>query len=203
MEKRAEAKKHAHSETFIRQITCGFPCESVFQRCYTDRKFTEIQHECNRIMFLHYFQNIVTSDNVTEYTFVDRVWWHNKEMKKDYLTQYKRNYHVRFDMTSKLAECECSLFNHSGIICRHMIKLYDILGEEVPHRYILRRWRKNVSRKHTRVKVAYQDPSKTKHIISYDEMQLAFEPIRFKASIFKDTKQLVLEFLELHDIRVD
>ncbi|KAL2929844.1 Protein FAR1-RELATED SEQUENCE 3 [Bienertia sinuspersici] len=67
------------------------------------------------------------------------VWCHNKEMKKEYLTQYKRNYQVLFDMKSKLAECVCSLFNHYGIICRHMIKLYDILGEEVPDRYILRR----------------------------------------------------------------
>ncbi|KAL2906025.1 Protein FAR1-RELATED SEQUENCE 6 [Bienertia sinuspersici] len=191
----------AHSETFIRQIACGFPCESVFQRCYTYMKFKEIQRECNRIMFLHYFQNVVTSDNVTKYTFAHRVWCRNKETKKEYLTQYKRNYRVCFNMISKLAECGCSLFNHSGIICRHMIKLYDILGEEVPDRYILRRWRKGVSRKHMRVKVAYHDPSKTEHVVSYDEMQLAFELICSKASVFKDTKQLVLEFLELLNIR--
>ncbi|KAL2894073.1 Protein FAR1-RELATED SEQUENCE 6 [Bienertia sinuspersici] len=178
MEKKAETERQydAHSETFIRQIACGFPCESVFQRCYTDMKFKEIQH---------------------------RVWCRNKETKKEYLTQYKRNYQVRFDMSTKLANCECSLFNHSGIICRHMIKLYDILGEEVPDRYILRRWRKDVSRKHTRVKVAYHDPSKIEHVVTYDEIQLAFEPICSKASVFKDTKQLVLEFLELLDIRVD
>ncbi|KAL2893173.1 Protein FAR1-RELATED SEQUENCE 6 [Bienertia sinuspersici] len=185
------------------EIACGFPCESVFQRCYTDMKFKEIQCECSRIMFLHCFQNVMTSDNVTDYTFEDRVWCRNKEMKKEFLTQYKRNYRVRFDMKSKLAKCECSLFNHSGIMCRHMIKLYDILGEEVPDKYILRRWRKDVSRKHTLVKVAYHDPSKTEHVISYDEMQIAFEPICYKASVFKDTKQLVLEFLELLDIRVD
>ncbi|KAL2931192.1 Protein FAR1-RELATED SEQUENCE 1 [Bienertia sinuspersici] len=126
----------------------------------------------------------------------------NKEMKNEYLTQYKRNYRVHFDMSTKLAECECSLFNHSGIICRHMIKLYDILCEEVPDRYIQRRWRKDVSRKHTCVKVAYYDPSKTVHVVSYDEMQLAFEPIFSKASVFMDTQQLVLEFLKLLDIRV-
>ncbi|KAL2925869.1 Protein FAR1-RELATED SEQUENCE 5 [Bienertia sinuspersici] len=155
MEKRVETERQydAHSETFIRQIACGFPCES--------------------------------------------------ETKKEYINQYKRNYWVRYDMKSKLEECECSLFNHSGIICRHMIKLYDILGEEVPNRYILRMWRKDVSRKHMRVKVAYHNPSKTEHVVSYVEMQLAFEPICSKASVFKDTKQLVLEFLELIDIRVD
>ncbi|KAL2896500.1 Protein FAR-RED ELONGATED HYPOCOTYL 3 [Bienertia sinuspersici] len=131
------------------------------------------------------------------------VWCRNKETKKEYLTQDKRNYRVCFDMSTKLAECEFSLFNHFGIICCHMIKLYDILGEEVPHRYILRRWRKDVSRKHTRVKVAYHNPSKTEHVVSYDEMQLAFEPICSKASVFKDTKHLILEFLELLDIRVD
>ncbi|KAL2894580.1 Protein FAR1-RELATED SEQUENCE 6 [Bienertia sinuspersici] len=174
-----------------------------FSTCYIDMKFKEIQHQCSRIMFLHCFQNVVTSNNVIEYTFADRVWCRNKETKKEYLTQYKRNYRVRFDMLTKLAECECSLFNHSFIICRHMIKLYDILGEEVSNRYILRRWRKDVPRKHTHVKMAYHDPSKTEHVVSYDEMQLAFVPICSKASVFKDTKHLVLEFLELLDIRVD
>ncbi|KAL2896205.1 Protein FAR1-RELATED SEQUENCE 9 [Bienertia sinuspersici] len=157
-------------------------------RCYTDMKFKEIQRECSRIM---------------SYTFANKVWCLNKETKKEYLTQHKRNYRVRFDMISKLAECECSLFNHSGIICSHMIKLYDILGEEVPDIYILRRWTKDISRKNTRVKVAYHDPSKTEHVVSYDEMQLVFESIFSKALVFKDTKHLVLEFLELLDIRVD
>ncbi|KAL2904747.1 Protein FAR1-RELATED SEQUENCE 6 [Bienertia sinuspersici] len=157
MEKRAETKRQfdAHTETFIWQVACGFPCE---------------------------------------------FWCRNKETEKEFLTHYKRNYRVCFDMKSKMAECECNLFNYSGFICRHMIKLYDILGEEVPDRYILRRWRKDVSRKHTRVKVAYHDSSKTEHVLSYDEMQLAFEPISSKASVFKDTKQFVLESIELLDI---
>ncbi|KAL2929667.1 Protein FAR1-RELATED SEQUENCE 5 [Bienertia sinuspersici] len=205
MEKRAETEKQydGHSETFIWKIACGLPCESFFQRYYTDVKFIDIQRECSRIMFLHCFQNAVTSDNVTEYTISDMVWCRNKETKKEYLTQCKRNYRVCFDMTSKLAECECSLFNYSSIICRHMIKLYDILGEEVPDRYILRRWRKVVLRKHTCVKVVYHDPSKTEHVVSYNEMQLAFEPNFSKGSVVKDTKQLVLEFLELLYIRMD
>ncbi|KAL2893783.1 Protein FAR-RED IMPAIRED RESPONSE 1, partial [Bienertia sinuspersici] len=150
----------------------------------------------SRIMFLHCFQNVLNSDNVNEYTFEDRVWCHNKDTKEEFLTQYKRNYRVHFDIKSKLAECECSLFNHSGIMCRHMIKLYDILGEVVPDSYIMRRWRKDVSRKHTRVKVAYHDPSITEHV-------LAFEPICSKASVFEDINQLIVEFLELLDIRVD
>ncbi|KAL2904026.1 Protein FAR-RED ELONGATED HYPOCOTYL 3 [Bienertia sinuspersici] len=106
MEKRAEKERQydAHSETFIRQVACRFPCESVFQRCYTDMKFKEIQRECIRIMFLHYFQKVVTSDNVTEYTFENRVWCRNKEMKKEYLTQHKRNYRVHYNMKSKVVE---------------------------------------------------------------------------------------------------
>ncbi|KAL2937375.1 Protein FAR-RED ELONGATED HYPOCOTYL 3 [Bienertia sinuspersici] len=117
VEKRVDTEKQYddYSETFIWHIDCGFPCESIFQRCYTNMKFKEIQQELPQ---------------------------------------------VRFDMKSKLAKCEYSLFNHSGIIFRHMIKLYDIHGEEVPDTYILRRWRKDVSRKHTRVKVAYHDPSR-------------------------------------------
>ncbi|KAL2935095.1 Protein FAR1-RELATED SEQUENCE 6 [Bienertia sinuspersici] len=205
MEKRAETERQydSHSETFIRQIACGFPCESILQCCYTDMKFKEILRECSRIMSLHCYQNFVTSNNVTEYIFEVRVWRHNKKTKKEFLTHYKRNCRVRFDMKSKLSECECSFLNHSCIICLHIIKIYDILGEEVLERYILRRWRKDLSRKHTCVKAAYHDPSKIEHVISYDEMQLAFEPICSKASVLKDTKQLVMEFLELHNIRVD
>ncbi|KAL2929969.1 CRISPR type III-associated RAMP protein Csm3 [Bienertia sinuspersici] len=55
----------------------------------------------------------------------------------------------------------------------------------------------------THVKVAYHDPSKTEHVPNDDEMQLAFELICSKASVSKDTKKLVLEFIELLDIRVD
>ncbi|KAL2925239.1 Protein FAR1-RELATED SEQUENCE 12 [Bienertia sinuspersici] len=102
--------------------------------------------------------NVVTSDNVTEYTFEDWVWFRNKETKKEFVTHYKRNYRVHFDIKSKLPECECSLFNHSSIMCHHMMKLYDILSEEVLDKYILRRWRKDVSMKHTRVKVVYHIP---------------------------------------------
>ncbi|KAL2897642.1 Protein FAR-RED ELONGATED HYPOCOTYL 3 [Bienertia sinuspersici] len=182
MEKRAETERQydALSETFIRQIACRFPCESVFQHCYTDMKFKEIQRECNRIIFLHCFQNVVTSGNVTEYTFVDRVWCRNKETKKE--------------------------LSIRGII--GFVLTCQPSWQNVRDRYILRRWRKDVSRKdvsrkHTRVKVAYHDPSKTKQVVSYDEMQVASEPICSKAFIFKDTKHLFLEFLELLDIRVD
>ncbi|KAL2922000.1 Protein FAR-RED IMPAIRED RESPONSE 1 [Bienertia sinuspersici] len=62
---------------------------------------------------------------------------------------------------------------------------------------------KDVSRKHTCMKDAYQNPSKTEHVLSNDEMQLAFEPIFSIAYVFKDINHLVLEFLELLNIRVD
>uniref|UniRef100_A0A803M5D4 DUF4283 domain-containing protein n=1 Tax=Chenopodium quinoa TaxID=63459 RepID=A0A803M5D4_CHEQI len=52
----------------------------------------------------------------------------------------------------------------------HIIKVLDMSGvTEVPSMYVVDRWRKDISRKHTLVKVAYHDASKTKEASSSGE----------------------------------
>ncbi|XP_048501598.1 protein FAR1-RELATED SEQUENCE 5-like [Beta vulgaris subsp. vulgaris] len=177
MENRAEDERRydAYCETCVRQIVTGFPAEYVFQKCYTDMKFKK-----------------------------DRVWSLNKDTRKEFLTQHETCYAVKFDSSTKLAFCECCLFENSGIMCRHIINLYSNLGiSGVPQHYILRRWRKDVQRKHTRVKVAYHDPSKNVQVKAFNYLQLVFEPICAKAVLHKHTVDLVIELLQLMDIRVD
>ncbi|XP_021762527.1 protein FAR1-RELATED SEQUENCE 5-like [Chenopodium quinoa] len=56
----------------------------------------------------------------------------------------------------------CWYFECHGIICHHIIKVFEMSNYyEIPDKYILQRWRKDVIQKHTRVKVIYRDPSKT------------------------------------------
>lgn len=138
------------------------------------------------------------SEHEIEYLIEDMVWCRNRQTKKEFLTQYKGGYRAVYDSTTNLVECEHKFFNCNRIMCRHMIKLYDIIGVfEVPESYILRRWRKDIQRKHTRVKVVYHDPSKNEHVRDYDHIQLRFDPICLKAVIHKATINLVLELLDL------
>ncbi|XP_057250581.1 protein FAR1-RELATED SEQUENCE 5-like [Beta vulgaris subsp. vulgaris] len=73
---------------------------------------------------------------------------------------------------------------------------------EIPEKYILRRWRKDVFRKHTMVKVAYHDPSKTDEVQNYDRMMHVFDPICLKAANYGDV-HTVLETLQVLNIRLD
>ncbi|XP_021729412.1 uncharacterized protein LOC110696434 [Chenopodium quinoa] len=102
------------------------------------------------------------------------------------------------------ASCDCKHFECHEIICRHMIFVYDHCGVSiVPEKYILRRCRKDIQRKHTRVKVAYHDPLKIDEARKYHKLMGMYEPIFSKASACKEGVEAVADLLQLMDLRVD
>uniref|UniRef100_A0A1D1Y705 Protein FAR1-RELATED SEQUENCE n=1 Tax=Anthurium amnicola TaxID=1678845 RepID=A0A1D1Y705_9ARAE len=51
---------------------------------------------------------------------------------------------VSFSESEKRAVCSCSKFESSGILCRHVLRVFFIVGIRVlPEQYILKRWTKN------------------------------------------------------------
>ncbi|XP_071709136.1 protein FAR-RED IMPAIRED RESPONSE 1-like [Rutidosis leptorrhynchoides] len=62
----------------------------------------------------------------------------------------------------------------------------------VPTRYILKRWRKDVKRKHTKVKVSYSDWEGSEVGSRYDKMCSAFSEVADLASEFEEKCSLVL-----------
>ncbi|XP_021717681.1 protein FAR1-RELATED SEQUENCE 6-like [Chenopodium quinoa] len=164
MQIRAEAERIADSNTlrYVRELATAFPVEEVFQKCYTDSKFKEVQQECKKILYVRCIDQIEISDKLVEYILEDRVWIKPKNARKESVTKIRRCYRVMYDSSTFEAPCDCKHFECHGIICRHMIFVYDLSGVGiVPEKYILRRWRIDMQRKHTRVKVAYHDPLKT------------------------------------------
>ncbi|XP_021731255.1 protein FAR1-RELATED SEQUENCE 1-like [Chenopodium quinoa] len=120
------------------------------------------------------------------------------------MTKIRRCYRVCYDSNTYEASCECKHFQFHGIICRHMIYVYDHCGVSiVPEKYILRRWRKDIQSKHTRVKVAYHDPLKTDEARQYHKLMGMYEPIYSKASACKEGVEAVAELLQLMDLRVN
>ncbi|XP_054807435.1 protein FAR1-RELATED SEQUENCE 7-like isoform X2 [Prosopis cineraria] len=51
---------------------------------------------------------------------------------------------VTFSASSISVSCSCQMFEHEGILCRHVLRVFQILElREVPSRYILHRWTRN------------------------------------------------------------
>ncbi|XP_021726223.1 protein FAR1-RELATED SEQUENCE 5-like [Chenopodium quinoa] len=174
------------------------------RKIYTDSKFLDVQEQCNRVLYLTLLSKVIDSDNgaTITHTLEDRVWVLCKETRKEFPTQYTRLYHVKINKENTKAFCSCKHFETHGIICRHIIKVLDMHKmTDVPEMFVLNRWRKDVFRKHTRVKVTYHDPSKTVESKRFDEMMVAFEPLCVKASTVADC--IVIDTLRQLDINVE
>ncbi|XP_021724311.1 protein FAR1-RELATED SEQUENCE 2-like [Chenopodium quinoa] len=203
---RSESERIEDSNTirYVRHLATDFPAEEVFRKCYTDAKFKEVQRECKRMLYVRRLDDYEVDENQVEFVIEDRVWIKPKYANKESVTKVRRCYRVCYDSNTYEASCDCKHFECHGIICRHMIFVYDHCGVSiVPEKYILRRWRKDIQRKHTRVKVAYHDPLKTDEARQYHKLMRMYEPIRSKASACKEGVEAVAELLQLMDLRVD
>uniref|UniRef100_A0A803LQK2 Protein FAR1-RELATED SEQUENCE n=1 Tax=Chenopodium quinoa TaxID=63459 RepID=A0A803LQK2_CHEQI len=200
----AEKKVDDNNARYVRKAYSDFPAELIFQKIYTDAKFKEVQRECSRSLYVSPIEKGLVSESIIEHVVEDRVWYKPKNCTKEKPSKRKRRYKITFDCVSKEASCNCKHFECHDIICRHIIKVYKLNDHyEIPDKFILRRWRKDVIRKHTRVKVAYHDPNKTDEVCRYDKMMVKFGSLSTKACVYKTTTDLVIQSLQLLEIQVD
>ncbi|KAL2900898.1 Protein FAR1-RELATED SEQUENCE 5 [Bienertia sinuspersici] len=127
MERRAEDEKQADADSvrFCHQLVSDFPIERVFQKIYTSAKFVEVQQECLKNLYVSIVGCKVVDENVLEYTIEDRVWVRDPNTRKDVPTHRKREYEVKYNSNSYEAWCVCKLMESSGIICRHIIAVFE------------------------------------------------------------------------------
>ncbi|XP_021771171.1 protein FAR1-RELATED SEQUENCE 5-like [Chenopodium quinoa] len=199
-EKRADDNNDRH----VRQGYTDFPAELVFQKIYTDAKLKEVQQECNRVIYVSEIHWNRVSNTITEFVVEDKVWYKPKGSHKEKPSKRKREYKLSFDRSTKHVTCDCRHFECHGIICRHIIRVYEINNfYERPDYYILRRWGKDVIRKHTRVKVCYHDPNKTEEVCRYEKMMVRFGTLCSKASGSIQTTIVVMQALQLVELQVE
>ncbi|XP_021741456.1 protein FAR1-RELATED SEQUENCE 8-like [Chenopodium quinoa] len=195
----SEKNEDTKSMKYVRKLVTGFKAEEVFQKVYTNNKFREVQRECERVIYC-YGKGEVVGDTVV-HLMEDRVWIVFKGSSEEVITDRRRLYRVCYNVKSREVECDCKLFETHGILCRHCIRVLDHhLFGEVPDKYILKQWRKDVSRKHARVKVAYHDPSNLVEVKRYDSMMAVFEPLCDISSNAEETMAVVMNGLK--DIQI-
>ena len=139
-----------------RDVTTGLKLEKFFSGIYTDEKFLQHQIQCERMNHGFVSEEIRIDDDNVEYVIDDAVWYFKEGCRGDVLSETRRCYRVSFNKVSQFGVCECRMFDTHGIMCRHIIRVLfqNKINEPCP-KYVLDRWKKNIQRKHQRIRVAY------------------------------------------------
>ncbi|XP_027362561.1 protein FAR-RED ELONGATED HYPOCOTYL 3-like [Abrus precatorius] len=148
---RSKVEKEVETDFRTMNITiqCGSNSliERQFQVEYTNAKFAEVQAEfrgkMNRATAIKFEVRTIISYNMCEdFIFGNQM----KEAK----------FEVIFNRESKDISCQCLLFEFRGIMCKHSLSVLEIERvKQVPSKYILNRWSKNIKRRHPYIKASY------------------------------------------------
>ncbi|KAK3217813.1 hypothetical protein Dsin_011783 [Dipteronia sinensis] len=186
---KAEKESHADFISFNSCIPCvtHYPLEKQFQEAYTIEKFKDFQQELSANL---YCEVSLHKENFpcSEFTVGENV------MVGNIITT------IPFTVLLKEADfeinCNCRLFEFKGIICRHVIavlihkKIFFALDK-----YILMRWRKDVIRCHTKVKIGYDNWSIKPEGHRFDKMCNSFYKVAHLATSNDDNCNIVLEMI--------
>ncbi|XP_038715050.1 protein FAR-RED ELONGATED HYPOCOTYL 3-like [Tripterygium wilfordii] len=160
--------------------------EKQIQGIYTAAKFVEFQSELTGMMYCGINQVIADEAN-SQYIIYEDVVYGEGGRKKVLFT-------VTYD--GKYVNCSCLRFEFRGIICRHAINVLvcnDI--ELLPEPYIFTRWRKDVRRTHSRVKVSCDGWSLPPEQRRYDDMCKAFTTLADLAADHEAQYDIVMEWI--------
>jgi hypothetical protein len=147
--KMVERETNSDFDSFNRMIPCvgSLPLEEAFQAVYTNAKFKEVQKEFMKVMTNN--NSLVSSEGaISTY----------KVVESDVVNRNIKDveYCVSYNEEEVEVKCSCALFETRGILCRHVISvLTSKKVSELPQRYFLARWRKDIKRTYTSVNSSY------------------------------------------------
>ncbi|KAG6467917.1 hypothetical protein ZIOFF_072482 [Zingiber officinale] len=173
LETKVEKEDQVDLQTFNSWVPCitHFDLEKQFQQLYTIDKFKEFQQELVAKLYCEVLLADGT-DGASEYDVSEDVVVGDNEDQHRRMVHYK----VHFNDGDCEVQCTCRAFEFRGIICRHIISaLVKKQIPNVPAKYILPRWRKDMKRRHMKVKAGYCGWSNNPKAQRYDYLYKKFE----------------------------
>ncbi|XP_038681396.1 protein FAR-RED IMPAIRED RESPONSE 1-like [Tripterygium wilfordii] len=178
---KAEKESKADFNSFNKQLKCAtsYGMEKQILNLYTQNKFKEFQNELTGLIYCG-IKSVVNNENMTHFYVEEDVFFGDKRRKKV-------EYNVCYDSTSSTVFCTCCRFEFRGILCRHAIIVLVRNGHDlIPAHYIFRRWRKDIRRPYSRVKVYYDGMEITGDQQRYDKLCNMFT---YLADLAADSEQ--------------
>ncbi|KAL9463985.1 hypothetical protein AB3S75_001729 [Citrus x aurantiifolia] len=182
LRRKAELEWQADAKCFSKNTPCvsRYEMEKQVEKMYTIAKFKEFQQELTALMHCD------TMDSVGLVTEISESLGQGK----------KKNFEVVFDETKCEVSCICSKFQFRGILCRHALSVLIRHGIEIlPEMYILSRWRKDVKRCYSKVKVSYGMQNLSIQQERYDKMCTAFTEVANIAADDESSYKFVLDWI--------
>ncbi|XP_022862651.1 protein FAR1-RELATED SEQUENCE 2-like [Olea europaea var. sylvestris] len=168
-----------------------YEIEQQFQAVYTISKFREVQVELAGKVYC----DIISTADVysgSTYEVCDDVLCGDRRKRKRFVVLFNRE---NCDIV-----CTCHLFEFRGVLCRHAIVVLICNDVRVlPDRYVLRRWRRDVSRAHTRIDVIYSGLVSTPGQLRYDRMCQAFATITDLAAEDGGRTHAIMEWIGIQE----
>lgn len=186
---RAEKEFEADFNSLDTTIPCvsNSSIEKQLQGEYTHAKFKEVQTEFISKM------NCAPSLNVVEGCFAT---YHVLE-EVVVGGRHKENvFKVVFNQENQDFSCECSSFEFRGILCCHVLSVCTRERvKNVPEKYVLTRWKKNIKRKHSYIKSSYCARELKPQMDRFDKLCKHFYEIAEVAAESEDATKALHETL--------
>ncbi|XP_038678496.1 protein FAR-RED IMPAIRED RESPONSE 1-like isoform X2 [Tripterygium wilfordii] len=158
------------------QLVTSFEMEKQIQKLYTESKFKEFQSELCGMMYC----GILDVENIGD----SKVFNVEEDIAFGENCRKKVVFKVLFVEGTLSVKCTCYRYEFRGILCRHVIIVFIRSGQYlVPDNYIFTRWRKDVRRCHSRVKINYEGWIVTTEQLRYDELCNLFTIVADMASL--------------------
>lgn len=123
----------------------------VYHKVYTNSKYEEVKKQVYGLIHT----NAIHIDTVGSYIRYSA----DEKLERPCFKRWRKEFNVEIDTDKGEFNCECKLFEFTGILCKHILRCIEL--EEIrfiPQKYILDRWRKDVVREYERIRVGYYDP---------------------------------------------
>ncbi|CAH9126982.1 unnamed protein product [Cuscuta epithymum] len=146
-----------------------FEMEKQFQNVYTIKKFKEFQRELTGKLYceVDFIEMIIT-----------RMFYEVREYLVLGDTMHRKVFKVILEKENNAIVCHCHLFEFRGILCRHDVTVLIREGTTtIPDRYILKRWRNDVFRPYTRLKINYNGWVSVPGQLQYEKLCHKFSEI--------------------------
>lgn len=147
---KSKVEKENHED--CRSSSSHVPCVSLYdmekqvQHMYTMSKFKEFQNELTKKMYCDLI-SVKVDGAISEYDVSEDIVIEDRKKSVNFKVWFKEN-----DCDVK---CKCRMFEFREILCRHAMTV--VIRKKIfllPKKYIMRRWRKDVKRYHTKVKIS-------------------------------------------------
>ncbi|KAL7190876.1 hypothetical protein ACSBR2_023031 [Camellia fascicularis] len=185
--KNVENENNEEFNSFNSCIPCmvGYEMEKQFQSAYTMAKFKEFQRE---------LMGKISCDlsSYKKHAYISEY-----EVAKDILFGESRrrvSFNVFFDEDTNEVYCNCWLFEYRGILCGHQIVVFiHKKVDQIPNKYILKRWSKNIKRSHTKVRISYDNWALKLEARRFDKMCNVFYEVVDLAAVSEDWSEKFIE----------